>query len=500
MAETKKSKISAYDEELLKAVKTVYSYKLACEANIVAICYKNSDTLFNYELKLEDFSENAWRVYWQIAYDIVIKEQKPILDEITIGLYLEKHSKLREKYDEYGGYQKIEDAKQYVKSENIDGYIKDLNKWNTVLKLLKLKFPVFDRLSDYADMNVAEIYAEWDAILNHIFINADGDVDSYSLEDGIDQLIEDLDNGMAVGLPYHDMSLLNKETGGQLEGNITLVGGLSNVGKTTFARSITIPSIIENKEKLVIMLNEDSRQKWQREMLIWIANNIYKKELQKYVVRDGKYSEETKSLLKKCADWIKENASNHTITIIPFKRYKTEKAIKIIKKYSSLGVKYFLLDTFKADSGTKANENLSIAMAQAMVDINDIIKPASKNVHILITFQLAKSSARQRYYTQDNTGVAKNIVDVASTTIMIRDLFDDELPNGKNALKVYRLDGKNGKSKIPCTLNPDKHYQIVFIVKNREGSANQYQVVVEHDMSRNIMKEIGITHVMMDFN
>ena len=27
-------------------------------------------------------------------------------------------------------------------------------------------------------------------------------------------------------------------------------------------------------------------------------------------------------------------------------------------------------------------------MAQAMVDINDIIKPASKNVHILITFQL----------------------------------------------------------------------------------------------------------------
>ena len=83
---------------------------------------------------------------------------------------------------------------------------------------------------------------------------------------------------------------------------------------------------------------------------------------------------------------------------------------------------------------------------------------------------------------------------------MIRDLFDDELPNGKNALKVYRLDGKNGKSKIPCTLNPDKHYQIVFIVKNREGSANQYQIVVEHDMSRNIMKEIGITHVMMDFN
>ena len=68
MAETKKSKISPYDEELLKAVKTVCSYKLACEANIVAICYKNSDTLFNYELKLEDFSATySERTFSRIA-------------------------------------------------------------------------------------------------------------------------------------------------------------------------------------------------------------------------------------------------------------------------------------------------------------------------------------------------------------------------------------------------------------------------------------------------
>ena len=488
---------TAYELELLKAAKKVKEYKLACEANIVAIFYKNSDSMYDYNLALEDFSDNTWKVYWQIAYDIVIKEKKPSLDEITVGLYLEKHDKLRQKYEEYKGYETIEKAEGYVKVENLDGYVKDLNKWNAVLKLLKRRFPVYDRISEFADMSTDEIYAEYDAELNHIFINADDDVKSYSIDYQIHELVEELDLGMAVGLPYADMPMLNKELGGDLVGTITLEGALSNIGKSTFVRSTKIPSVLKYNERLVVMLNEEDYKKWQREFLVWVANNIFKEDLQKYIVRDGKYSKEVKELLHKCADWIQEKASNNIITIIPFKKYQTSQAIKIIKKYASLGVKYFVLDTFKADSG-QTNEQMWLSMQQSMVDINDTIKPASKNVHITITFQLAKTSARQRFYTQDNVGMAKNIIDPVSTTIMIRDFFDDELPNGKNELKVYRLEGKNGKSKIPVTLNPDKHYQIIFIVKSREGGKD-CQIVIEHDLSRNIIKEIGICHVMQDF-
>jgi len=491
-------KLTAFETEMLKAAKKVKEYKLACEANIVSIFYKKSELIYDYQLQLEDFSDNTWRVYWQIAYDIVVKEQKPTLDEITIGLYLEKHDKLRQKYEEYSGYETIEKAKEYVKVENLDGYIQDLNKWNAVMKLLKMKFPVYDRLSEFADMSLEEIYSEFDAQLNHVFINADDDVKSYSISHEIHNLIEELDEGTAVGLPYHELPLTTKETGGDLIGNITLVGALSNMGKSTFVRSTKIPSVLKYNERLVIMLNEESHKKWQREMLVWVSNNIYKEELQKYMVRDGKYSPEVKELLHKCADWLEEKDKEHVITIIPFKKYQTLKAIKVIKKYASLGVKYFVLDTFKADAG-RTNEQMWLTMQQAMVDINDTIKPEAKNVHITITFQLSKTSARQRFYTQDNIGIAKNIIDPASTTIMIRDLFDDEMPSGKNELKVYRLEGKNGRSKIPVKLSEDKHYQIIFIVKNREGAANQYQIVVEHDMSRNILKEVGITHVMMDF-
>lgn len=492
-------KITPFQEEFIKAAKTVKEYKLACEANTVCIIYRKPDLMYDYQLKLEDFTENAWRVYWQIAYDIIIKEKKTVLDEITIGLYLEKHSKLKQKYNEYGGFSTIEKSAEYVKIENLSGYIAELNKWNTVLLLLKNKFPVYDRISEFADMSLDDIYVEYEAILNHIFINADEEIKSYSIDDGIDDLIDELNQGTAVGLPYYDMPILNKETGGQITGNITLIGGLSNMGKTTLARSLCIPSIIKNGDKLVVIINEEGRKKWMREMLVWVANNIYKFDLQKFVVRDGKYSDEVMEMLKKCAAWIKTKASDNTITIIPFNKYRTEKAIKVIKKYASLGVKYFILDTFKADSGSR-NDKMWLEMQQAMVDIYDTVKTdGGKDVHIVITFQLAKSSARQRFYSQDNIGQAKNIIDVASTCIMIRDVFDDEYTGEKNALKVYKLEGKNGKSKIPVNLDHDKHYQLLFIVKNREGAANNIQIVVEHDMSRNLLKEVGFTSVPVDF-
>lgn len=495
---TKKAiKLTPFEEEVIITLKKINEFKEACEANIVAILYKKPSGLYESNLKLDDFSNNIWRVYFQIASDIVLLEGKNVLDDVTIGLYLEKHLKLQEKYDEYKGYETIVNAGSYVKEDNLDGYIKELQKWNAVIKLAKEK-PVKDRLSEYCDMTADDIYNEKESLLNHVFVNIDNNVKSYDISHGIYELIEKLDKGSAVGLPYNDMPIITKETGGQYLGSITLVGGLSNVGKSTFARTTVLPSIIKNKERIVIMLNEDGLDKWQRELLVFVCNNIIKFDLQKHIVRDGGYSKEVKDALYKAAKWIEEQTTNHIITIIPFEKYLTSQAIKVIKKYSSMGVKYFLLDTFKMDAG-KVSENSWLQMQQAMVDINDVVKPEIKNLHILITFQLSKGSVKQRHYTQDNVGVAKNIIDPVSTCLMIRDLYDDEYTGEKRELHVYRLEGKNGRTKIPVKLDKDKHYQILFIVKNREGSANQYQVIVEHDMSRNVMKEIGICNVPVDF-
>lgn len=483
----------------LEAVKKVKDYKLICESNIVSILWKNTDLYFEYDnLSLKDFIHNEWKVYFQIGQDIIINEKKQTLDEITVNLYLEKHPKLKEKYELYGGYETITKAGGYVKEENIDGYVKELNKWNVVIDLVKNNFPIADRLSDYVDMSSEDIYDEYECILNHIFTNADGEDKVYKLSDGIDKLIDELDEGLAVGLPLHNLPMMTHEIGGNLEGNITLVGGLSGMGKTTLSRNAVLPSIQENDEKLYIMINEEGLKKWQREMLIWVANNIYKKDIQKYKLRDGKFTPEFKKFLKtKCAKWIKDNDDRFILQ--PFKKFTTDKAIKRIKKYAKLGIKYFMLDTYKADSDANNSESFWFSMQQNMVNIYDTIKDTSLNVHIWITFQLAKSSSKQRCYTQDNIGMAKNMIDVASTCLMVRTIFEDEYKGGKNELKVYKLKGKSGKTKVPVELDKNKHYQLIFIIKNREGGCNEYAIVIEHDLSRNTLKEVGITVVPSDF-
>lgn len=485
-------------EKTINFVKQVLEYKKACEANIVAILWKDTEMFRIYDnLTVNDFSHKVWQIYFKIGQEIIIEEKKEKLDVMTVGFFLEKYDKLKKLYDKYGGYETIDKAKEYVEVKNIEGYITELKKWTAVLDLVKMKFPVEDRLEDFKKMSVEDIYNEYDALLNHIFSDVEGTNKVYDLSYRIKDLVYKLNEGLMVGLPLYNSPILSHEIGGSLVGNITLIGGISGAGKTAFIRQTKIPSIIKHNEKMVVMINEEGLEKWQQDMLVWIANNIYKKDIPKDKVRYGKYTKEFIQFLLKCAEWMEEHKD--IIKVIPLKQYSTSLIIKYIKKFSSMGVKYFVLDTFKADANTVGNEQFWLNMQQNMVRIYDTIKPESKNVHIDITFQLNKGSTRQRYYMQDNIGMAKNMVDVASTCLMIRNVFDDEYTDGKRPLKVYRLEGKNKRTQIPVKLDRNKDYQIIFIIKNRAGATNKFQIVVEHDLKKDIYREVGITTVPQDF-
>lgn len=492
------SKLSPFEIEMAKAFKKVKEFKVACEANIVSLIWKNTELLFSNEsLELDDFDENMWKVYFEIAKDVVVKERK-VLDEITVNFYLEKHPKLAEKYEEYGGFSSISSTHQHLKEENMDGYVDELRKWQAVIRMLKKKFPVADRISEFVDMDASDIYEEYEALLNDVFINIDEKIKTYSLVDGLDELIEKMDEGIEVGLPMNDLPMLTKEIGGARLGEIVLIGGTSGTGKSTLVRNTLIPSAVNFKEEVVFMLNEENLKKFQTEMLVWTANNIYKEDLTKVTVRDGSYSTETKELLKKCAKWMKDKIARKIITIIPLDNYTTPKAVKIIKKYASLGVDYFVLDTFKTDSDI-GNRKPAEYMPQMMVHIFDTIKEENKNVHISIIFQLTKASSKKRYLTQDDIGNFKNIVDPTAVCIMMRKFFEDEYPSGVNEIKVYHMGGSSGKSKIQTKLSKDKRYQLIFIVKNRNGQAEETQIVIEHDLGRNTLKEVGFCTLIPDF-
>ena len=97
MAEKNKN-TTPFEDQQIEMKKQVAKYKLGSEASIVAMIYKNPDLLRETNLSRSDFSNNCWRVYFEIIKDIIIVEKKVSASEVDVGLYLDKHPKLADKY------------------------------------------------------------------------------------------------------------------------------------------------------------------------------------------------------------------------------------------------------------------------------------------------------------------------------------------------------------------------------------------------------------------
>lgn len=467
------------------------------EANIVACLYLQPEYFNTYDKLEEELYNNVWRVLYVIGREMVNTEGKTSLDEISVGFYLEKHPKLKDVYLDFGGYSVINTLIKLAKIENLDGYIEEHQKYSAIKKCFDNNIRFTPKQFDkFKDMKADDVYAYFETILNNIFVNVETKIKSFNLLDDLDETIAEANEGREVGLPINS-PLLNDYIGGNSLGNITLLGANSGVGKTTTTIILLMDSIIKRNEKMVIMINEQDEKKWRQELLQYYANTKFGGKFQKKRWREGKFTEEEIGWLAKASAYLKELKERRNLTIIPFEKYKTSTVTKLIRKYKGLGVNYFILDTFKADSDSK-NDVRWQQMSDAMVDIYDTIKPVSKNVHIWVTLQLSKGSVSRRYLTQESIGQSKNVVDVASTTLYMRRVFQDEYKDGRNELTVYRLEGKNRGIKVPETLSKDKNYFIIFIDKNRFGEGN-IQIVVEYDFSLNIYKEVGITSVPEDF-
>ena len=481
-----------------EAIRKVIEYKHMAEYNIICILYKEPQLIHSHEtLSIETFSDNKCKVYFAIL-EGVVKTERKAFDEIQVQMFLEKHKKLQNKFNEIGGWA-ISETAQYVDASSLEGYIDELNKWNSVLTLCKNGFSIKDKLNQFVDCNSEEIYGYYEVMINNAFLNTSTSKDVvYRLGDNINSIIDAFDEGEGLGMEIVDMPLLNQEIGGWHSG-VTLVGAGSGVGKSTFVRSVWINSCLKHKEPILAICNEEGYKKFVLEMLILISNTIYGKSIQKHVLRNGKFDPEFKEWLKKePAQYLKDHAED--IIIVSMDSFSTSKTIKLIKKYNSLyNINNVIVDTFKSDFDDISQQTWR-SMNESMRKIFDVCKEdGGLNIRCLCTFQLNKQSTKLRCLTMDSISEAKGIVDTAHLCMMLRHVLPDEFKGEKHELKVWKPSGKNGLTKTPVTLDPNKRYQLIFLCKNRHGSANQYCIVMESDLSRNIYKEVGLTIVTPDW-
>lgn len=496
----KTEEIDAFTKEKLEVAKNIQEYRTIAESYVVGCIYKDPSLLREVNLKEDDFAGNIWRVFFTIAYDLIINEKKNVLDHITFNLYLEKHPKLRNVTDDYGGYDFVESTNRYINVENFEGYVKDLKKFKALSKLGTKGFPVSKKmLSQFNDMSAEDIYNEYTAYLNDSFMDVEGSAKSFNGFDNLHELIDEAEEGTNVGIPLHNAEFLTQEIGGiNLNGNIYGLGAPSGCGKSTMAINYLFPSVLDKDEKMVFIINEEDEKKFRKEAIIWVCSNILNHPVKKHELRDGKFSEETRKILHEAADWLEEKKDKKNITIIPLERYSAKIAVKIIKKYSAMGVRLFVLDTLK-ESYDIGNEATWKGLERDMVALYDTVKPSACNVGLFVTYQLSKSSIKVRHLTNSDIGQGRSIVDTMSCNLLMRRVFDDEHAGGKNALKVLKHN-KYGKLEVAVTLHKNKHYMLIFIGKNRFGTTDEYAIVSECDLSTNIYKDIGYCIVPGDYD
>jgi len=265
---------------------------------------------------------------------------------------------------------------------------------------------------------------------------------------------------------------------------------------TTIMIELLFPTIFDLNEQIVVVLNEQDEKKMRREMLTWIANNIFEGDFNKRRWVQGSFTDDEKELLKKSAAWLQEKKDNKNIIIIPLERYSADLVVKIINKYSSMGVKYFALDTFKPSTDADINKQWQ-EMTRDSVIIFDAIKPAANNVSMFINLQLVKTNHDVPFLGLGSIGIAKNVVDVASTFIAVRKLWQTERSEGRNKREYIVNNKKEGsKTIIRKNIDSDNHtnHHVFFVPKAREGGGD-YQILARNDLGKNTIKELGRMYI-----
>ena len=149
----------------------------------------------------------------------------------------------------------------------------------------------------------------------------------------------------------------------------------------------------------------------------------------------------------------------------------------------------------------KSDDSLDEKMfLQLLINSRKVFQLASKeNIAIIPTYQLALYTVNQRYLDASCLANGKQIKEVFSEMIYMRQLWQDEYTGEKYDCKAYQLqkneDGKYTKVKRMIELDKDKKYIVAFLDKTRNDEDKQ-QVLYEVNGRFNSWKEIGYCNIL----
>ena len=500
MSNQNKQKDTITKEQWLSQLKTL-SY--SNEMNLVASMYIETNYFHKYDLYINNLTNKIPKTYFSILKGMISRGYSSI-DEVSLEQYILTQSvKAQEVWKSIGGIDTIWDVISVVNTNNIAQYYEETLKYTAMFNLMDNGMDLYKHRDELNGISYLELSNFVTGLYSNVFSSVElGKDEVVDIKHDIKGMIEKADKGALRGVPYRS-KLLTGVTHGMRKGEMTILAAKSGQGKTFLATNLMLTSMMTHKNKLMVIANEEDIEKWQREIITFIANNIVKKRnndsnlFSKQRFYEGSFTKEEKELLEECEKELNKLVGDGYITFVNLTTFSMNKAIELIKEYSSrYGVDYYILDTLKLDNdvssgGYKVDQSW-LQLQQSSVKLYNTIKKSNRNAHVLLTYQLNK--ADKRHLTMDSLGMSKNVVDVASTVILARNVNNDEKESdGKNALKLRTSKGQ------PSKFIEDKDYMLLFVDKNRAGISSGSEIVLEVDKQHNIVKDAGFTNVPYDY-
>lgn len=415
-------------------------------------------------------------------------------DNISVYSFLQDKPNVKATFEDYGGYREVENLKQLVNTENVEAYFDKIAKLNTLEKLCKLTFKSFEDISKFDKMSSQQVYDFFEYKLSDISITATHDVEEESLVID-DDFIEECNTGDAVGISYaKNCPILNYLTLGVPLGEMFMIAGHSGVGKSSFAFENIVLPMTEDGVKVSIVSNEMRSKDYK----IMLLAHILTKELNYWgltrkQIKMGHFTSEQREMLNKAKKISEEKYAN--LGFIKLFDNDISKVLKYIKKKAKRGYQVFVWDTMKSDDSL--DEKMFL---QLLMNSRKVFQLASKeNISIITTYQLALYTVNQRYLDASCLANGKQIKEVFSEMVYMRQLWQDEYTNEKYDCKAYQLqkneDGKYTRVKKMIDLDKDKKYIVAFLDKTRNDEDKQ-QVLYEVNGRFNAWKEIGYCNIL----
>lgn len=463
------------------------------ECNFVISFYKDPELIGMYKDKLtagDDIITDAGQFYYNLALGME-KVGYSSFDDMAIITYLSDKNTVKRRFDEYGGLSTLHEMMGLINENNAESYYDILAKTNFLTKLYLKGFDVLRDMDKYKAMTAEECYDYIEYQISDSMVEGVDKIYSEDVNVGYDDFIDELDTGAEMGYPL-GLNTLNYMLGGLHPGTMTLLGAPIGQGKTSGSVPIIIMKNLEEGRNVLVISNEQTCKEYRQLMLTYaLFNNSDLKGcgLNRKKIARGHFTPEQKEELRKAGEWLK-NLKGH-VRFVELQDYNTASVRKIITKYSKIGYPIVIYDVLKPADGASDR-----AWAEFSACAETLFQMAKKTkVALVCTFQLAPDSLTRKYLDLSSIGKSRGIAETCHACIMFRPVFNNEYEDLHPYNYRQTEDGK--KVKVLLDLDPEKHYIILFVPKNRSGEVAP-QICVQFDMAFMRMKEIGWIDISFD--